>query len=94
MIRSASLLVTVDFQGKDRPEGYIIQMAPVGGEVIGSYGGSGNINAQQQMKFESIPPGAYVVRGRPNPGSVDQETEPVTVELKGGQAAEVTLRAK
>jgi hypothetical protein len=94
MMHSASLRVTVDFTGKPRPEGYIVQIAPEGGEAVGSYGGSGNINAQQQIAFENVPPGRYVLHGRPNPGSDDQQTEAVTVDLKGGQALEVTLKAK
>jgi hypothetical protein len=94
MTKAASVRVTVDFTGKERPEGYMVSIAPVGGEVIGSYGGSGNIDDKNQMMFQVVPPGRYVLRGRPNPGSDDQETGPVTVDLKGGQAAEVTLKAK
>jgi hypothetical protein len=94
MMKSASLRVTVDFTGKERPAGYMVRLAPEGGQVIGSYGGSGNIDARNQMTFEIVPPGRYVLRGRPNPGSDAEETGPVTVDLKGGQAAEVTLKAK
>jgi hypothetical protein len=94
MIKSASVRVTVDFTGKERPQGYIVRIQPEGGEVVGSFGGSGNINASNQIAFENVPPGRYVLRGQPNPSSGDQETDPVTVDLKGGQAAEVTLRAK
>ena len=84
----------MDFAGKERAGGYMVRIAPEGGEVVGSYGGSGNIDAKNQMTFEIMPPGRYVVTGRPNPGSDGEETEPVTVDLKGGQAAEVTLKAK
>jgi hypothetical protein len=94
MGKAASLRVTVDFTGKDRPDGYTVSIAPEGGSVVGSYGGSGNIDAQNRITFEIVPPGRYVLRGRPNPGSDNEETEPVTVELKGGDAAEVTLKAK
>jgi Carboxypeptidase regulatory-like domain len=94
MIRSASLRVTVDFAGTERPEGYIVNLEPEGGNVVGSHGGSGNIDDQGQMAFENMPPGRYVVWGRPNPGSDAEQTESVTVELHGGQAAEVTLKAK
>jgi hypothetical protein len=94
MIKSASLRVTVDFAGKERPAGYVVSIAPEGGEVVGSYGGSGNIDAGNQMTFAIVPPGRYVVRGRPNPGSDAEETGPVPVDLKGGQAAEITLKAK
>ncbi|WP_406694276.1 carboxypeptidase-like regulatory domain-containing protein [Singulisphaera sp. Ch08] len=94
MMRAASVRVTVDFTGKKRPEGYIASMKPEGGEVVGSYGGSGNIDARNQMSFEIVPPGRYIFTGRPNPGSDAEETDPITVELVGGQAAEVTLKAK
>ena len=94
MMRAASVRVTVDFTGKERPEGYIVSMKPEGGEVVGSYGGSGNIDARNQMTFAIVPPGRYVLSGRPNPGSDAEETESVTVDLKGGQASEITLKAK
>jgi hypothetical protein len=94
MMKAASVRVTVDFTGKERPTGYIVSIAPEGGEVVGSYGGSGNIDARNQMTFEIVPPGRYVLRGRPNPGSDAEESERVTVELKGGQATEVTLKAR
>jgi len=94
MIRAASLRVTVDFAGKERPPGYIVSIQPEGGEAVGTFGGSGNIDAKNQMAFDNVPPGRYLLRGQPNPSSGDQRTEPVTVELKGGQAAEVSLIAK
>ena len=94
MMKAASVRVTVDFTGRERPAGYMVSIAPEGGEAIGTYGGSGNIDARNQMTFAIVPPGRYVVRGRPNPGSDAEETGPVTVDLKGGQAAEVTLKAK
>ena len=94
MMKAAGVRVTVDFADKGRPEGYIVTMEPEGGNVIGSYGGSGNIDAKNQMTFPIVPPGRYVLRGRPNPGSDAEQTESVPVELKGGQTAEVTLKAK
>ena len=94
MTKTASVVVTVDFTGKERPAGYIVHIAPEGGEKIGSYGGSGNINAMRQMTFDNIPPGRYVLHGRPNPGSDDQVTESFTVDLKGGLRINVTLLAK
>ena len=94
MIKAASVRVTVNFAGKRRPEGYMVSIKPEGGEVIGSYGGSGNIDAKNQMNFEILPPGRYFLSGRPNPGSDQEETEPVTVDVKGGQALEITLKAR
>jgi hypothetical protein len=94
MIPSASIRATVDFAGTQQPGGYIVELHPESGDAVGTYGGSGNINAQNQIAFENVPPGRYVLRGHPNPSSGDQRTEPVTVDLKGGQAAEITLKAK
>jgi Carboxypeptidase regulatory-like domain len=93
LMKSCSVRVTVDFTGKDRPAGYNVKIEPEGGETVGTYGGSGNINVKNQISFEDVPPGRYVLRGRPNPGSSNEEAEPVTVELKGGQAFDVTLKA-
>ena len=39
MMKAASVRVTVDFTGRERPAGYIVSIAPEGGEVVGSYGG-------------------------------------------------------
>jgi hypothetical protein len=94
MMRSASVRVTVDFGGKERPAGYIVQIQPEGGEAVGKFGGSGNIDAANQISYKDVPPGRYVLQGQPNPSSGDQRTEPVTIDLKGGQAVDVTLRAK
>jgi len=94
MRKSAGVKVVVDFTGKERPGGYMVSIAPEGGEKIGSYGGSGNIDAEGTMSFKDMPPGKYVIRGRPNPGSDKEETEHVTVDLKGGEVREVTLKAK
>jgi hypothetical protein len=94
MMKSASIRVTVDFTGKVRPNGYIVSLEPEGGNKIGTYGGSGNIDPKDQMAFENVPPGRYIVWGQPNPSSGDQRTERVAVELKGGDVAKVTLRAK
>jgi hypothetical protein len=94
MIKAARLEVTVDFTGTKRPEAYIVQMEPEGGSKIGSYGGSGNINAKNQMTFDTVPPGNYIITGRPNPGSTNQEADPLIVQLKGGETTKVTLQAK
>jgi hypothetical protein len=94
MGKSASVRVVIDFTGKERPTGYMVRIAPEGGEKIGSYGGSGDINAEGVMSFKDMPPGKYIIRGRPNPGSDPEETEPLTVDLKGGEVREVTIKAK
>ncbi len=93
MIRSARVEVTVDFLKTERPEEYIVQIQPEGGSKVGAFGGSGNIDDQNQIVFEHVPPGRYDLSGRPNPGSDNQQTEPVTVMLNPGQTAKVTLIA-
>jgi hypothetical protein len=94
MIRSSSIRVTVEFSGSKRPEGYIVAIEPEGGNAVGTYGGSGNIDKKNQMFFQTVPPGKYILTGHPNPSSENENTEPVTVELKGGESLEVKLKAK
>jgi hypothetical protein len=94
MIQSAQVRVIVDFSATARPEAYIIEIEPEGGSKIGSWGGSAHIDANNQFSFYDVPPGRYVLTGRPNPGSEQQTTERVTVDLKGGATSEVTLIAK
>jgi Carboxypeptidase regulatory-like domain len=94
MTRSGRIRVTVDFGAKERPGGYIVRLAPEGGERIGSYGGSGNIDAKNQITFEDVPPGRYELVGQPNPSTGNQQTKPLLIDLKGGQTAEITVNAR
>ena len=94
MKKAANVRVTIDFTGKNRPEGYMVHIAPEGGEGIGKWSGSGNIDAKNQISFKDVPPGQYVLHGRPNPSSKNQETAPITVELKGGESIELALSAR
>jgi hypothetical protein len=94
MVRSARIMVTVDFAGAKRPAGYIVEIAPEGGNAIGSWGGSGNIDAGNQIMFRDVPPGRYIIKGRPNPSSENQVSKPVTIDIKGGQATRITILAK
>jgi RNA polymerase sigma factor (sigma-70 family) len=95
MVRSATRVeMTVDFTGKQRPKNYLVEVQPDGGLKVGSYGGSGEINARDQITFDDIPSGRYIFTGRPNPGDDDEETDPVLVEIKGGESLKVRLVAK
>jgi Carboxypeptidase regulatory-like domain len=94
MVKSARARVTVDFSGKPRPEGYIVDVSPEGGSGVGTWGGSGLIDAQNQISFSDIPPGRYIFQGQPNPSSANEHTQPLTVELKGGRLTEITLKAR
>ena len=91
MIKAAKVRVTVDFGATARPSGYIVEIEPEGGSKVGTWGGSGNIDDKNQMVFQDVPPGKYVVQGRENPGRVGEGSMPVIVDLKGGQTTEVTL---
>jgi hypothetical protein len=93
MLKSAQLRVTVDFTGTQRPDDYMIDIEPEGGSKIGSWGGSGSIDATNIKTFSDVPPGRYVIHGHPNPHSENERTDPVTVELRGGETAEISLKA-
>jgi hypothetical protein len=87
------LRVRVDFAGAARPEQYLVHIAPEGGETVGSWGGSGQINAENEIVFENVPPGRYLIIGSPNPSSDSDRTDPLLVVLSGGSRADVTLLA-
>src|SRR5262249_26357547 len=67
MRKSAHVVVTVDFTGKVRPNGYMVQMTPEGGDKVGTYGGSGNVNDKNQVTFPNVPPGQYYIHRLPTP---------------------------
>jgi hypothetical protein len=94
MLRSSSIEVTVDFSDTVRPEGYIVQIEDAKGPVVGSWGGTANIDADGKVKFENVPPGRYVLTGRPNPGADAQETDPTPIDLGPGEEWAATLKAK
>jgi hypothetical protein len=93
MTLASSLRVRVDFAGAARPEQYLVHIAPEGGETVGSWGGSGQINAENEIVFENVPPGRYLIIGSPNPSSDSDRTDPLLVVLSGGSRADVTLLA-
>ncbi len=94
MQAAAKLKVSIDFSTAKRDGQYLVHIEPDGGQKIGSWGGSGQIDDKNVITFENIPEGKYVIYGRPNPGSNDQKTDSKTVDLKGGKTAEVTLNAR
>jgi hypothetical protein len=96
MQRSAQVHVTVDFAGKKRPEAYLVEIEAEGGRAVGKWGGAGNIDQKNQIAYADVPPGRYVIQGHPNPYSTTshEQTTPITIDLKSGQSAEVTLSAK
>jgi len=90
---ASKLRISVEFKDSERG-GYLVEVKPEGGEKVGPWGASSNLDATNQVAYENIPPGKYVIIGRPNPGNTSQETAPVTVDLQGGGTTEVTLQAK
>ncbi len=94
MTKSAQLHVTVDFSKTKRPQGYIVEIEPEGGNKVGTWGGSGNISDKNEISFNDVPPGRYTLHGQPNPSSANEHTAPITVDLKGGETKEITITAK
>src|SRR5262249_28329194 len=95
MLKSAGVRVVVEFTGPKPPAGYIVEIEPEGGSKVGTWGGSGNVDTANRLAFHDIPPGRYVLRGRPNPSQGhEHEGGPVTIDLKGGQTLAVTLKAR
>jgi hypothetical protein len=93
MSRSSQLRVTVNFRNVKRDGEYVVMIEPEGGNKVGSWGGSGNINDDNLIEFKNVPSGRYVLTGRPNPGAERETTKPVTVDLRGGEDVDVTLDA-
>ena len=94
MVQSSTIEVSVEFGEQNRPTGYIVELEPEGGNVVGSWGGSGNINEANKFTFNNVPPGRYLLKGRPNPGRTTDATDPHTIDLKGGETETVVLQAK
>ncbi len=90
---AAAIRITVDFG--DRPvAGYVVQVMPEGGEAVGKWSASGELDSERKAEYREIPPGVYIVTGRPNPGGDDAETAPVRVELKPGETTAITIKAR
>ena len=94
LFRAGGIDVVVDFGGKAKPEDYLVKIEPEGGLVIGSWGGNASVDGSGFARFTNVPPGKYVLWGRPNPGADSDETRKVPVEVKGGETREVTVKAR
>ncbi len=89
----------VSANGEPITSNYIVEIEeegadPATGGAIGSWGGSANVGDDGTFTFESIPPGRYVVTGKPNPGRVDDRTEPTVIEIQGKDRHTIQLIAK
>jgi hypothetical protein len=92
--QSGNVRVRIDFSDRVSTGDYLVEVEPEGGSEIGSWGGSANVDENGSYLFENVPPGRYTFRGRPNPGSADEETDPKTVEVLAGETVDVVLMAK
>jgi Carboxypeptidase regulatory-like domain len=93
MKQSGQIHVVVDFGEAKRPKEYIVELTPEGGNVVGSWGGSSQINEKNEVSFKDAPPGRYELVGHPNPTSEKEKTKAITVDLKGGATEDVTITA-
>jgi hypothetical protein len=94
MSPAATLLVNVKFRDGAKPPAYMIDIEPAGGNKIGSWGGSSNVDEQNHVMFRNVPPGKYILRGHPNPTSDREITAPIEVDLQGGEVKLIDLKAK
>jgi hypothetical protein len=94
MAPSAQIHIVVDFAEAARPKEYIVELTPEGGNVVGSWGGSSQINDKNEVSFKDVPPGRYELVGHPNPSSDKEHTKAIAIDLKGGATEEVKITAK
>jgi hypothetical protein len=75
---------------------YIANIAPEGGERVGSWGGSSEVKADGSFEFDGVPPGKYTVTARLNPGPAVEGKDPneQLIEVKPGEATEVEIKLK
>jgi hypothetical protein len=97
VVQAGTIKATVATPGGGPPQQqYMVNLEPEGGSKIGSYGGSGSVDAKGVMTFQNVPPGKYTITARPNPGPVVNGKDPSaqTIEVVGGQTAEVKFEVK
>lgn len=78
---------------------YIVEIEEAGIDrdkdtTAGSWGGSANIGGDGSYTFKDVPPGEYIISGKPNPGRSADRTDPATVHIKGKDQHHVKLTAK
>lgn len=93
MKKAASAEVTVDFGDAKPSAGYLVQIEPDGGSVVGSFGGSAQLDPKGIARFSGVPPGRYTIQGKPNPSNGKDHSNKVEVDLKGGETTKVKLLA-
>lgn len=94
MGKARRIRVTVDFNDRNRPQNYIVELEPEGGNAIGKFGGSAQINAENTVTFKNVPLGKYTIKGHPNPTTFHDESDAVEINLEETSDADVTIKAK
>lgn len=97
VVQAGTIKARVVVPGGGAPkQQYMVSIEPEGGSKIGSYGGSGNVDATGVITFQNVPPGKYNITTRPNPGPVVQGKDPSerTIEVRGGETNEVKFEVK
>ena len=91
MTQAAEFTVKVKFPNGKIAENYIVNVEPVGGNQVGTWGGSATLDDNNRYHFKNVPPGSDKLVVRPNPGSSKSTMEPVKVELKGGDSKTIDV---
>lgn len=91
MVRSSNITAIVLFQGTEVPDRYMVELEPEGGNAVGKWSGSANVDEQNQFIFKDVPPGRYQLWGHPNPYTEREKTEPMLLDLKGGETLVKTI---
>jgi hypothetical protein len=93
MVKASTIKVTVASKLRRLAQDYSVKLTPEGGDVVGSWGGSGNVDPEGVMTFKDVPPGKYEITGRPNPGGDNQQSKAIPIDLKGGETLELEIKA-
>ncbi|MEC8554227.1 MAG: carboxypeptidase-like regulatory domain-containing protein [Planctomycetota bacterium] len=94
MTQAVEFMVKVNLPNGKAAENDVVNVEPVGGNKIGTWGGSATLDENNSNHFKNVQPGSYNVIVRPNLGGFRSATELVKAEAKGGdsKSAEVTYK--
>lgn len=94
MDEAAQLRVVIKFPDDTHAVDYVVQVEPESGAKVGMWSGSATADANNSVEFHDIPAGRYRISAQPNPGSADDRTESVVVQLIGGRTHEQELAGR
>ena len=87
-------IFVADAKGEPITSKYMVEIEPEEGGGVGTWGGSANVNKEGTVEFDGIPPGRYVIWGRPNPGREQDKTDRMLVDIKEESQDAIKLIAK